>query len=173
MKPTPEFERHHEVDAPRVDGRAFRTAFRVRTRLDSLLAAERITPGEWQASVEFRASSAIARGLSGPPAFLARVPGSPDPDGGAVARLSAGLKVSLVEATIGTLATALVTACVIEDLPWAAVARICHRNPETVRDWTVHAIRALAAAWADAQAARDRPPLPRHPERARRRVAAS
>jgi hypothetical protein len=42
--PSAHFRQHHDVEAPCVDDRHFRPAWRVLTRLDGLLADKAITP---------------------------------------------------------------------------------------------------------------------------------
>ena len=147
--PTREFRRQHDVEAPRVDERAFRQGWRVRTRLDQLLADDRISRSEWQAAVEYRAAWGSARELTavvGPGTL--RVQGNAvDGDAATICRLEAAMKLRVVEAAIGTFAASLARCCVVHDMTWAATARHCQRNPETIRDWTVFAIRALARAW--------------------------
>lgn len=164
--PTRELRRHHDVDEPRVDERAFRQGWIVRTRLDQLLALEAISAGDWQAAIEFRAAWIAARELAAREPI--RVAGGQDRDAATIARLEAARKVRIVETAIGRLATALVTACVIEDLSWASIAKYCHRDPHTVRAWTILAIVALAGAWSVATARQDdgTPSRRRRPRRA-------
>jgi hypothetical protein len=147
QQPSAHYRQHHEVDAPRVDTSAFRQGWRVRTRLDQLLADQRITSSEWQAEVEFRKVWSIACELAGTEPGMVRATGAASADAGLIARLDAVARLRAVEDHIGPLATGLCIACVILDLPWAEIARTMHRNPQTVRDWTALAIRAHAAAW--------------------------
>jgi hypothetical protein len=147
-KPSPFYLAHHDVEDPRVDERAFRQGWRVRTRLDQLLADARITRCEWQAASEYRDAwvRALAIGRVGELRFIAAA-GRGNPHDRLLNLVGAIDRLRIVDAAIGDLATSLVVACVVEDLSWAAIARQCHRNPETVRDWTVVAIRALTRAW--------------------------
>lgn len=148
-RPSPEFRRHHDVEDPRVDERAFRQGWIVRTRLDQLLTAARITRAEWQAASDYRQTWAIARELVGggfEPGMLP-VAGSASADAAMIARVDAVTKLRLVEAAIGSFRARLLLACLVHDLAWAVTARFIGRNPETVRDWTVLAIRELATAW--------------------------
>jgi hypothetical protein len=141
--------RHAEaIEAPRVDAASFRQGWRVRTRLDALLAAGRITGDEWLAAVEYR--DAYARVWSGRSGDLAgaKVSGGADLHDRQIARIATLTLLADVERRIGALATALCVACVVEDMSWAAIAALCRRNPETVRDWTALAVRTLASAWA-------------------------
>jgi hypothetical protein len=154
-RPTPEFRRHHDVEDPRVDERAFRQGWIVRTRLDQLLADDRITRGEFQAASEYRATWAIARELVGIEPGMIRVAGSSSADEAMIARVDAAVKLRLVEVAIGSLAARLLLACLVHDLRWAVTARFLGKHPETARDWTVRAIRALALAWASLHGRQD------------------
>jgi hypothetical protein len=150
VRPTPEFRAHHDVEDPRVDGRTFRQAWLVRTRLDQLRADGRITPAEWHAAADYRATWATARELVGIEPGMVRIAGSSTPDEAMIARLDAVTKLRTVEDAIGTTAARLLVASVVHDLAWATIARHCRKDPHTVRDWTVLAIRALARAWEGA-----------------------
>jgi hypothetical protein len=153
-QPTPEFRLKHDVEAPRVDGRAFRQGWIVRTRLDQLLADGRITRGEWQAATEYRLTWAIARELAGIEPGMIRVAGTASADAATIARLDAVTKLRIVEDAIGSFAARCLLACLVHDLPWAAIARHLRKHPETVRDRTVVAIRALARVWDGLQGVR-------------------
>ena len=150
MKPTAEFLRHHGVDAPAVDAHEFRPGWRVHTRLYSLRESGRISAGQYQAAIEFRATwervmransanSALGVRVSGGTGSHAADPLAPVLDG--VTRLRE------IEAAIGQREHLLCFACAVEDCSWAATARLLHRDPHTVRDWTVRAIQGLARAW--------------------------
>ena len=54
LAPSAWYRQHHEVEAPRVDDRHFRPAWRVLTRLDGLLADRAITAAEWHAAADYR-----------------------------------------------------------------------------------------------------------------------
>jgi hypothetical protein len=158
-RPTPQFRDHHDVEEPRVDDRAFRQGWRVRTRLDQLLADARIKPDEWQTASEYRQTWAIARELAGPEPGMIRITGAASADAATIARLDAATTLRLVEEAIGPFAARLLLASVVHDLAWAVLARHLGKHPETVRDWTVLAIRALAPAWASVRGLADaRPP---------------
>jgi hypothetical protein len=167
-RPTPEFSAHHDVEEPRVDERAFRQGWIVRTRLDQLLVDDRITRAEWQAASEYRATWAIARELVGVEPGMIHVEGSSSADDATIARLDAVTKLRIVEAAIGTFDARLLLACLVHDLAWARTARFVRKHPETVRDRTVLAIRALAEAWGTLHGWQAVPP----PLRRRQRLAA-
>jgi len=149
VKPTSEFARQHDIEAPAVDARSFRQGWRVRSRLDQLLLDGRISRGEWQAANEFRTSWAYALQIGSLGALRwGRTGGVGDPHKRALDLLDAVERLQAVEEVIGSLASQLVFECVVRDAPWARTAAAYHRDPETIRDWTSLAIKALAVAWA-------------------------
>lgn len=150
MKPSAAALQHLAgIEAPAIDAREFRQGWRVRTRLDVLRDTGRITAGEYQAAVEYRSAWEAARLEVATTAQLMRSPGGgADAHTRMLAAVGAVAKLQAVEASIGRFAADLCRACIVRDLPWVEVARITGRNRETVRDWTVLAIRALARAWS-------------------------
>ena len=171
VQPSPEFRRHHDVDPPQVDATAFRQGWQVRTRLDALLAADRITAEEWQAADAYRRTWAVARELATVEPGTLRIAGGSSPDNRVVSLLDAVTRLRVVEALVGGLRARLLLACLVHDLPWAETARYLRRDPETVRDWTVAAIHALSRAWETATGRRATDPLPEqptHPDRPQR-----
>lgn len=141
------------IEAPQVDTGAFRQGWRVHTRLDALHRDGRITAGQWQAAVEYRAAHervSIAAAYAGSGELL-RVSGG-GAGGGTDGRL-AGVadtmkRLRKTDAAIGRFDAALCSACILVDRPWAEIARVIGHNPETIRDWTARAIGRLAAAWS-------------------------
>ena len=160
-RPTPEFRQRHDVEPPRVDDRTFRQGWRVRTRLDQLLADARITRAEWQAATEYRSAWAIARELAAIEPGMLRIAGSSSADAAMIARIDAVTQLRHVEDRIGSDASRFLLACLVHDLAWAEIARYVRKDPQTVRDWTVRAIRALARVWLGPQARQDVPPQDR------------
>jgi hypothetical protein len=148
--PSLAYRQHHDIEAPRVDALAFRQGWRVVTRLDALHRDGRISAGQWQAAVEYRAAweRALTAGGGGAGA-LVRI-GAGGAGDGAASRLAAAVdgisRVRQVHAAIGGHA-ALCFLCIVEDRSWADSGRALGRDPQTVRDWTVLAIAALARAW--------------------------
>ena len=147
--PSADLGQHVEaIDPPRIDDRAFRQGWRVRTRLDALLAADRITSGQWQAAVEYRDafSRVLADGGGSPGGY--RVSGGSGHDR-LLGLLDTISRLRAVDGRIGAHLARLCHLCVVEDRSWAAIAAILDRcNPETARDRTVVALRSLAVAWA-------------------------
>lgn len=139
-QPSEAFRQHHEVEAPRVDHRAFRQGWRVRLRLDALLDDGSITPGEWQSASEYRAAhDALTSAGHGP--------GSSSPSGGRDARLDRTARIRAVNAAIGPDAAALCHACAVLDLSWRALGARLGVRDVTAMGRTVGALRALARAW--------------------------
>jgi hypothetical protein len=165
--------RHVEgVDAPRVDASTFRQGWRVRTRLDALLADGRIDAATWQAAVEYRdAWARVLQAVGGSPQGF-RVSGAgADVHYRLLGLLDTLTRLRAVEEALGSVAAPLCFRCVVEDRSWATTALLCHRHPETVRDWTALALRALAVAWAGRR--RRGFDVSQDPRTPRRRVRAS
>lgn len=143
----PSAHRHQHAEAiepPRVDAHAFRPGWRVRTRLDALLADGHITPGAYQSAVQLRgwveriAHQRVSRSA------LIRVDVTHQAGGIPVLQLDAATRLRAAYAAIGQDGWALLVACIVDDASWAANGRRYRRNSETMRDWIVTAIEALA-----------------------------
>jgi hypothetical protein len=170
--PSVERVRHAEtIEPPAVDASSFRQGWRVRTRLDALLAAGRINAGVWQAAVEYR--DAWARVWAGRGGELGgtRVSGGLDLHRRQIGLVDTVAALDAIERRLGRLATSLCVACVVEDLSWPEIGRRCGRSNHTAVAWTVLALRALARAWAT-RPGRGRDGFAMRPE-PRRRVRAS
>lgn len=165
--PSAERVRHAAaIEPPRVDASSFRQGWRVRTRLDALLAAGKIAPAVWQAAVEYRdAWARVLAGSGGVPGN--RITGGADMHDRQIALLGALAVLTAIERRIGAHRTALCVACVVEDRSWPAIGRLFGCSNHTAETWTIEALRALAAAWATRQeGGRDGSTEP--PERPRR-----
>jgi hypothetical protein len=145
--PSAAYRQHHDVEAPRVDARHFRPAWRVLTRLDGLLADKAITAAEWHAAADYRelcdrmSRAALIRspigrasmGTAGHHAFDMSLAGEFD----ALARLRE------VRRALGAWACTLLEAALVRDLSWAALGRHYRCDPKTARVWVIAAIKAL------------------------------
>jgi hypothetical protein len=140
------------IEAPQVDALAFRQGWRVASRLDVLHRTGRLTRGQWLAAVEYREAWERARLEASTTMRLLRGGGG---DSDSHARLLAGIgtmaKLRAIEDALGQWRADLCRACIVHDLPWAELARRLHHDRETVRNWTVLAIVALARAWSAPQ----------------------
>ena len=146
--PSPYYRQHHQVEAPSIDERHFRPAWRVLTRLDGLLAAGAITAAEWHAAADFRDMAELALGGAASRSVLSsaratRYDASPTTDR-LVARLDARSWLDEVTSAIGIVACALIQACVVDELSWAAIGRRFGVDPKTARAWVITSIKALA-----------------------------
>jgi hypothetical protein len=159
------------IEPPRVDASTFRQGWRVRTRLDTLLADDRITPGQWQAAVEYRDAWARVLQAGGGSSEGYRVSGGTDAHHRILGLLATVTRLRVVHAAIGADFATLCFACAVEDRSWASIAATWSVNPETCRDRTARAVRALAVAWAEAR--RSDPAVSSPPRHAPRPVRAS
>jgi hypothetical protein len=145
--PSRAYRRHHAVEAPRVDARAFRQGWRVSTRLDRLLAAGLIDGGVWQAAADYRAAWEAALELrSGIDAGRMTGNGG-DREAAMLARMSHASRLRRVDGQLGLLASWLVFACVIEDQSWHRMGRRLGVRNTTAQSWTIAALRRMTALW--------------------------
>jgi hypothetical protein len=150
--PTGKFRRqHNEIEPPLVNDRHFRTAFRVKSRLDRLVSEKTITVREWTIAVEYRCIYAAAfrgavqstrldgtgHGRSYRGSRLERSEG----------QLAALARLQTIRTALGAVETDLVEACAVRDQAWCETARALGRDPKTVRSWTLIALRRLAEVW--------------------------
>ena len=145
--PSAWYRQHHEVEAPRVDDRHFRPAWRVLTRLDGLLADRAITAAEWHAAADYRelvdqvARAALIRspigrasiGTAGHRVFALSLAGE----------LDALNRLRQIRNRLGAWACTLLDLVLVRDLSWAALGRHYLRDPKTARAWAIAAIKAL------------------------------
>ena len=157
-QPSTAYRQHHDVEAPRVDASAFRQGWRVVTRLDALLATRRISPGQWEAAVQYRnAWARVMRAHGGSSqAGMRRIANADAMHARLGYQLDTITLLREIEAQIGQLAAWRCFACVVQDQSWHAIGRRLRCNHETARDWTVFALRALAVAARRAGASRRR-----------------
>jgi hypothetical protein len=149
----PYYRQHHRVEAPVVDERHFRPAWRVLTRLDGLLVSGAITSAEWHAAADFRDMAELALGGAVSHSVLSsaratRYDASPTTNR-LVARLDARSWLDEITSSIGTVPCALVKAFVVDDMSWAAIGRRFRVDPKTARAWVITSIKALATPARD------------------------
>jgi hypothetical protein len=144
--PSALYRQHHDVEAPRVDERHFRPAWRVLTRLDGLLADRAIDAAEWHAAADYRelvdqvAGAALIRSPIGRASI------------GAVAHhvasslageLDAFNRLRAIRDRLGAWVCSLLDLALVRDLSWAALGRRYRCDPKTARAWVIAAIKAL------------------------------
>jgi hypothetical protein len=145
-RPTVQYQRHHEVEAPRVDGDAFRQGWRVRTRLDHLLEAEKIDDECWQAARTWRGwCAAIGRvGVQGWSPRVDRSLTGYDPHLGKVVAAS---KLRECTEALGQRRILCLELCVLDDLAWNSVALKLGVSEKTAVLRVAEALEALSD-WA-------------------------
>jgi hypothetical protein len=141
--PSAAYRQHHDVEAPRVDDRHFRPAWRVLTRLDGLLADKAITAAEWHAAADYRELvDRVRRGALVRSSSLVRVGGSVAPNW-VVGDLDSSARLRQIQTMLGAWTCALLEAALVQDLSWAALGRHYGCDPKTARAWVIAAIKAL------------------------------
>jgi DNA-directed RNA polymerase specialized sigma24 family protein len=144
-RPTPQFTQHHRVEAPQVDGTAFRQAWLRTTKLDGLLEAGRIDRDQHGAACRWRAWAEKAAPLPAQP-WDVRVDRSPVPnDTVALARVQTAAKLRAVVEALGPLRVRLLAMCVLEDRSWREIGDRLSIDGKTAKDWCAAAVIALAA----------------------------
>jgi hypothetical protein len=143
------YRQHHEVEAPEVNERAFRPAWRVRTQLDRLLLDGLITGFEWRVAGWLR--SCYERGYSSelrsPMAQLGMAGHGSHPwrrGDSASRRAQAREYLHHVEQAMGPVVYPIVLAVVVEDVPWRELGKRCGVHAKTAKSWAVEAVRVLA-----------------------------
>jgi hypothetical protein len=148
--PTEFYRQHHDVEPPRIDAMMFRTAWKVRTRLDRLLLDRAITLSEWHAAVMLRSMLELvtARGQRAsriefmPPGAA---PYQHEADSAALAHSRR------VRKGLGDTYYRLLLACIIDDLSWIALGQRLDVDPRTARAWVIVSIKLLACVFLRTQ----------------------
>jgi|HubBroStandDraft_3_1064219.scaffolds.fasta_scaffold08362_6 hypothetical protein len=150
MQPTAEFAQHHDLEAPRIDGRSFRQAWRVQTRLNRLLVEGAITPQAWIAALIFRATwDTVFTGLWSVSRWEPAIASSRPTDDRLVNRLDALTALRRLRSNLGRRDYELIEVCIVDDISWSSLGRQLHVDPKTARTRTVTALRALGRRkWA-------------------------
>jgi hypothetical protein len=142
--PTPQYRRHHDVAAPQVDSTAFRQSWRVSTRLDSLLEANRIDREAWDCAQEWRRWAELI-GLSHVQRWDVRPDAPCHPsDLPMLRRVEAAAKLRACTEALGELRMRLLDCCVLRDLSWREIAALLRVSDKTATVWVVEALSALA-----------------------------
>lgn len=146
--PSVEYRHHHEAEAPTIDDREFRPAWRRRSRLDKLLTSGAISPEQYRAGLAFRDSyeAAFAGSVRVPDLLAVRLdkhccrrsaPELSERQAQALTRLR------VMEGSLGSLFVIAVWVCV-EDWKWCAIAQKLGVASSTAKRWGVIALAALA-----------------------------
>jgi hypothetical protein len=153
MQPDAHFRQHFTVEDPRVDGKHFRPAWQVRTRLDQLRYAGAISGAEWIAAVRYRWAWEAAQLRPRTSQSLVQVSSSRTADNYyTIDQLDALTALRAVFRRIGRNRQErlhriwLIQACVVDDLSWRALGHQLGIHHHTAREWTIRAIQALGNA---------------------------
>jgi hypothetical protein len=143
--PSALYRQHHDVEAPRVDDRHFRPAWRVLTRLDGLLADHAITSAEWHAAADFRelVDQGRCRAFTRSSAFGTVGEAGNSFRNSVAGDLDASARLRQIRAVLGAWACTLLEAALVRDLSWAALGRHYRCDPKTARARVITAIEAL------------------------------
>lgn len=132
------------IEVPRVDLTAFRTAWRVSTRLDGLLEAGRIDREAWDAGHHWRRWAEMTAPYRAQ-RWDVRVDISTVPnDAAMLRRVTAATKLRQAAEALGPLRVKILTAVVVEDMPWTELGRSLRLSDKAAREWAAEALEALA-----------------------------
>jgi hypothetical protein len=146
-QPSPHYRQHHEVDAPRVDTQAFRQGWRVRTRLDGMLAAGLISAAGWQAGADFRVKWERAYGQGIAPATGMMGVRASHGDRMAAGRIDAVTWLRRAHDALGERQFWLIERCAVHDASWVSIAADLAIDDKRARALTAQALGALAEIW--------------------------
>ena len=142
-EPSKFYQQHHAVEAPVIDGVAFRPYWRVCTRLDQLLADRAINTTIWRAGVEFRAIAELVMRDQWKAPNLDRVSGG-GMDMTVPKRIDALKRKASVRRDLGNFAVDLLELHLVGDLPWVQLGQHYGVDRRTARGWTISALQGLA-----------------------------
>jgi hypothetical protein len=142
--PSSFYRQHREIEEPQIDDAHFRPAWRIKTRLDALYTAGALAWSAWQAALRYRAAAELAASIAWPSPTPLRGAGG-DTGERLAAQADAHRYLARVRARLGPANVALIEACIVEDLAWAALGRRYGCTAKTARRAVVAALRRLAA----------------------------
>lgn len=138
-RPSVSYLGHYDVLAPLVDGRTFRTSWRVRTRLEGLLRRSQISARDYATACAFR--NTWDRAEAGPSrSALASQGGAGGTGFSPTGSLDAARQIALIGGLLSPREAVLVLGCVILDVSWAELARHLAISETTA---SIHAGRAV------------------------------
>jgi len=141
--PNAEFRRHHSVEPPEISRREFRPGWRRKTRLAALVACGRLDRGEIEAALVWR-SWYETLGRVRTQRWVARIDQASQPDALSQRELVAARSLKDASAAIGARRTRLLTALLIDDLPWTVMAKRFKCERHTIVEKCVEALIVLA-----------------------------
>jgi hypothetical protein len=154
------YRRHfHGIEAPRVDGAAFRPGWRVCIKLDSLLEQGRLDREQYDAAHWLRRLLEVIA-PSRVQSWEIRVDTSrAGNDGGAGRRIDAAARVREAAEAIGQLRVKIIETVTVRDCSWAELGKLMQCSDKTATQRCVEAIAALADWRAGRTVAPEPPPV--------------
>jgi hypothetical protein len=152
-RPTAEFQTHHDIDAPSVDARSFRQAWRVRTRLDGLLRDGFVSLAAYDAGKRWRKDWEMALERSAGTRLDAVGCGNGGASGGPIVRIAAMGRLRVVADAVGGYAWCMLVLVVAQDRPWTEVGRQLGCAHTTAPRHAAKALTALARHYQRVDAA--------------------
>lgn len=158
-EPSKFYTQHHAVEAPVIDGREFRPFWRVRTRLDQLLADRAITFSMWRAGVTFRRLAELVLAgqwpAKGPGLDGVKIGGGYDIT--VARRIDAIDRLGWIRLQLGGVAFDLLEAHAVDDVTWVELGKHYGVHAKTVRNWTIAALALLAEViWSGGRDVREK-----------------
>jgi hypothetical protein len=155
--PTAFYRQHHVVEAPGIDEREFRPAWRVKTKLMLLVEFGRIDRRQLEAAAAFKGwCEAIGHQRTSTWLGL-RVDGGRWPDGPVTVRqLDCARRLHDASEALGAERARLLIWALVDDLPWTEIGKRLRLSTKTATCRAVEAIAALALWRSD----RPVPPAP-------------
>jgi hypothetical protein len=141
---------HGEIEAPAVNDKEFRTAWRRVSRIDQLFRDGAIGIGAWRRAVGFKftyenAYRGTLRGHDWNAVYIDRhchQRSGPEPTAGALDALG---RLRVIRRSMGAGVFALLVGFVVDDRSWASLGKQRGICPKTAKCWTLEALRTLAA----------------------------
>ncbi|MCL2427890.1 MAG: DUF6456 domain-containing protein [Alphaproteobacteria bacterium] len=147
-QPSPEYRRHHDVEAPRVDGRTFHPGWRVHTRLDGLARDGQISDAAYAAGKRWRRDWEMAMEHSTSWRVDAAVGRGGASGDGPIDRLDAVGRLREAQAAVGLRAWRVLVCVVAQDYPWTETGGRLGIADNTARRQAARALEALARHYA-------------------------
>jgi hypothetical protein len=149
--PSPWRRQQGWVEAPQIDGQAFRLYWRASSQLVKLLEVDAITPTVWHCAQNFRvlyerAHQGELAAQAWDKTFIDLDCRRLDRAAPSAGRLGAARKLVALREALGEVGYILVTMVAVEDASWAAIGRRFTVDPKTARSWRIVALQVSVLA---------------------------
>jgi hypothetical protein len=143
--PSAFYRQHHVVEAPAINEREFRPAWRVKSRLILLVEYERIDRRQLEAAVAFKGWCEAVGRLKSSTWLAVRVDGGRSPENLiAPNQLDAARRLDAARLALGRDRIKLLFWAIVDELPWDRIAQRLGLSGKTATCRAVEAIAALA-----------------------------